>query len=73
MKIKGSKNGRAKKVICLNTLEVFDTADEAVTKYNIGRGYKSGTQIIACCKNRRKVKTCGTLANGEKLIWQYAG
>lgn len=70
-KLKGSKNGRAKKVICLNTLEIFDTADEAAIKYNIGSGNKNGTQIIACCRKNRKLKTCGKLSNGEKIVWMY--
>lgn len=69
--VTGSKNPRAKKVICLNTKESFDTADEAAEKNGIGSGNKSGTQITACCKGNKKLKTCGKSPNGEKLIWMY--
>lgn len=66
--VSGYKNPRAKMVICLNTMEIFDTADEASKKY-IGDN-RCGTQITACCSKKRKLKTSGIL-NGDKLIWMY--
>ena len=52
-----------KKVICLNTGEVFDSANEACDKYNAGH-------ICKCCKGYRK--TSGKHPEtGEKLKWMY--
>lgn len=51
-----------KKVICLNTEEVFDSVKEAESKYNI-----SG--ICGCCKGKNGF--CGKNKDGELLQWQY--
>lgn len=54
-------SNKDKRVICLNTLEVFSTIKSAKDKYNI-------CSISDCC--RGKAKSCGKL-NGEKLVWMY--
>lgn len=47
----GSKNPRARKVICLETNEIFETITDASKKYNINR-----TCISDCCTGKHK--TC---------------
>lgn len=55
----------ARKVVCINTNEIFDTLTEASDKYNVNRG-----NISECCFGIRK--TAGRLTEtNEKLIWQY--
>lgn len=62
----GFGRGRYRKVVCLNTGEIFDTISNAVQKYNM----KSVNGIIACCKNR--TKTAGKHPETkEKLAWMY--
>jgi hypothetical protein len=53
-----------KKVICLNTLEIFNYITEASIKYKINHG-----NIISCCKG--KLKSAGRDLNGNKLCWKY--
>lgn len=48
-KVAGGNNGRAKKVLCITTGEVFDCAADAAKKYGIGRGL-----IPACCRGDQK-------------------
>lgn len=60
----GSNNGRAKKVILLNTNEVFETITAAKKKYPMAR------HISECCSGA--IKSAGKL-NGEKLRWAYYG
>lgn len=61
----GSKNGRAKAVICLTTGEQFDTVRIASIKYGLDE-----SSIIKCCKG--KTKSCGKHpSTGQKLIWKY--
>ena len=48
-KIEGSKNGRAKKVLCITTGEVFGCSRDAETKYSIARGC-----VSACCRGKQK-------------------
>jgi len=43
----GAKHYRARKVICINTKEVFDTIASAVCKYGARR-------VGSCCRNQRK-------------------
>lgn len=57
------KSSKAKKVICLNTLQVFDSVRRASVFYNCDT-----SEIVKCCKN--KAKYCG-LYNGEPLRWMY--
>lgn len=54
-------NPMAKKVVCLNTMEEFNTFREAAEKYNLSKSAISG-----CCNG--KTNTAGKL-NGERLIW----
>ena len=60
---KGKNNPRCRKVILLNTGEVFDYIKEAEEKYKV-----CNQNILACCKGR--YKSAGKL-NGEKLVWMY--
>jgi group I intron endonuclease len=54
----GNKNPVAKKVICINTSDIFETIKEASLKYNL-----DSSSITKCCKG--KIKSCG----GYK--WMY--
>ena len=66
-KNKGSKNAFAKKVICLNTMEVFDTIEDAGRKYNI-----SPTKISGCCKKKKHYYSAGTHSEtNERLTWEF--
>lgn len=62
----GAKNGASRKVICLNTEEIFDTVTEASQKYNINK-----TSIIQACNPKYKVTFAGKNKDGEKLKWDY--
>lgn len=55
----------AKAVICLNTMEIFDSIAKASRKYNIG---EDGIQH--CCNPKYKQCTAGKL-NGVPLQWDY--
>lgn len=61
----GSKNGVARKVICLNTMKIFDSIVDAAKEYNIS---KDGIQ--QCCSKAFRSKTV-TAPNGEKLQFEY--
>lgn len=62
----GKENGNAKKVICINTGEVFETMREAGRKFGINYPHMIG-QV---CKGKRG--SCGTHPKtGEKLKWRY--
>lgn len=61
----GSKNGNARRVICLNTMEIFESIIEASTYYNIDKD-----AIQQCCSPNSKRKTAGII-NGENAIWAY--
>lgn len=62
----GSNNPNSKKVICLNTGEVFEYIKDAAKKYNIN----SPSNITSCCKGR--VKTVGRdVVTNEGLVWMY--
>ena len=58
----GMKNPMAKKIICLNTKQIFNCIKDASLIY----GAYSG--ISKCCKG--KAKTAGKI-NGEPLKWMY--
>lgn len=62
-KIKGEKNYKATKVMCVTTGKKFNTLTEASKFYNV---CISG--ITLCCKG--KYKSAGSL-NGKRLIWKY--
>ena len=57
-------NDRFRKVICLNTGEIFNTIREANKRYNVAEG-----KITDNCRNRRK--SAGHLFDGTKLQWKY--
>ncbi|MCX0386659.1 hypothetical protein LI053_14550 [Clostridium perfringens] len=59
----GSENWQAKKVICLNTKEIFETIKSASQAFNL-----KPTNIIYCCKNQ--INYSGKI-NGEHLVWMY--
>ena len=61
----GSNNGNARKVICLNTMKVFDTIREAADFYSIDKD-----AIQQCCSERSHRKTAGEIG-GEKALWEY--
>lgn len=61
----GSKNPRARKVICLTTNEAFNCIKDANLKYGINKA-----DISACCKG--KLKSAGKHPiTKEKMIWRY--
>ena len=73
-KMSGKNNPRATSVICLTTKRMFLTAKEGAEYYNIG----GSGEICNCCKGFRikkdkkvKVKSCGKLEDGTKLVWKY--
>lgn len=55
----------SKKVICLTTLEIFDSMSDAARKYENAHM----ANISRCCKGI--TKTCGKLPDGTKLKWMY--
>ena len=59
-----SKNPRARRVRCITTGKEFDCIKEAAEFYGIERRH-----ISSCC--RGKIKSCGKLKNGTKLVWEY--
>lgn len=60
----GSENYNAKKVVCLNTGEIFDSMVEAESKYKL---YKGGVGAV-CNKTRTHV---GIDKNGLKMVWRF--
>lgn len=58
------KNKSCKKVVCLNTKEIFEKMKDATKKYPS----TSLSGISQCCN--KIYKTSGNI-NGEKLIWMY--
>lgn len=55
-------NCHVKKVICLNTLEIFESVKEAQDKYKV-------YGIASCCKHKHKY--AGTNIDGEPLLWMH--
>ena len=62
--VSGANNYQARKIILVNTGEIFNTFEEASKEYNI-----HSTLISKCC--RGKVKSAGKDSAGNKLIWEY--
>lgn len=60
----GAEHPRAKKVVLINTGEVFETMTQASDKYNL-----STSKISSCCSKKRY--SCGTTTNGMKMVWRY--
>lgn len=63
-KKRGSDNPNSKKVICLNTLEVFDSAVEASNSKSADY-----SKLCMCCRNKRA--TSGKDKDGNLLTWMY--
>jgi hypothetical protein len=61
----GEKHRGARKIICINTKEIFNTIKEASKRYNIGCPH-----ISSCCNKKRKT-TGKHLVTGEQLKWMY--
>lgn len=57
--------GRSKKVMCITTGKVFDSAKEGGEYY----GCNLGKNMCAIASGRQK--TCGKLPDGTKLEWEY--
>ena len=65
-KILDDEGGNSRKVICLNTGQIFKSIIEATKFY----GFKSKSAISGCCNKR--VKSAGKdETTGEKLRWMY--
>jgi hypothetical protein len=62
----GEKNGKAKKIICTTTGEVFGAISLAIKKYP---SLKSKGYLIQCLKGERQ--NYGTSEKGESLSWKY--
>ena len=62
--VSGRNNPSAKSIICITTGLLFFTIKEASEYYNI-----DNSGIAKCCKG--KIKYCGKLSNGTKLVWRY--
>ena len=58
-------NATVKKVICLETLQIYQDANKAARAV----GLKAGSCILQCCKGRQK--SAGKLPDGTKLHWMY--
>ena len=61
----GSDNGNSKAVICITTMEIFDTIKEGAEKYKI----KTSSHIGRVCNGKRK--SCGKLEDGTPLVWKF--
>lgn len=62
----GAKNGVARKVICLNTMKVFDAIVNAAKEYNISKD-----AIQQCCSDSFPSHKTVTSPSGEKLQFEY--
>lgn len=60
----GENNGKATKVILLNTMEIFNTMREAADKYGL-----IPETIGECCRGRTKTSGCND--DGDRLVWRY--
>lgn len=61
----GSSNGSARKVICLNTMQIFDSIIEASKQTGISKN-----AIQQCCSPKSKCVSAGEI-NGERSVWKY--
>lgn len=64
-KMRGANHPNARKVVCLNTNEIFNTMSEIKNKYNMGISH-----IGQCCKDERRSSGID-LDTGEPLRWMY--
>lgn len=63
----GDKCYQARKVICINTQEIFTTIKEASEKY--AEYGVNEVNIGKCCKNKRRY--CGRFADNTPIQWAY--
>lgn len=63
----GDKCYQAKKVICINTQEVFTTIKEASEKYK--NNGVNDVNIGKCCRGERRY--CGKFEDGTPIQWSY--
>ena len=63
--INSRDNNYLKKIVCINTEEVFNSITDASNKYNV-----SGGSISMCCKGTRNIAGIN-LETGEGLEWQF--
>lgn len=63
----GDKCYQARKVICINTQEVFSTIKEAAQKYK--QYGVNDVNIGKCCKNERRY--CGRFDDNTPIQWDY--
>lgn len=61
----GKNNGKARMIICISTMTIFDCIAQGALFY----GIKSSTNITKCCKG--KIKFCGLSSEGVQLVWRY--
>lgn len=62
----GRKGGKSRKIICLNTGEVFESISEAAKKYETDR-----TGIVHACSSTSEREVAGKDSDGNYLKWQY--
>lgn len=60
----GSKHPRARKIICINTSVIYDTAIQAEMETGI-----KNSHILSCCSG--KLKSSGKQENGQKIYWEF--
>src|SRR5699024_3949707 len=53
-----------RKVVCVNTREVFDNVEMASEKYKIHKN-----SILRCCRRERRFS--GRFKNGDWIVWRY--
>lgn len=61
----GVNSPTAKKVICITTQKIFDAITDGAKFY----GIVNSVHISNNCKG--KIKSCGKLEDGTKLVWRY--
>lgn len=62
----GANATNTTKIICLNTMKVYDCAKLACDEYSI-----DASSLTNHLLRKPKRKSCGKSSNGEKLIWEY--
>lgn len=63
----GDKCYQSRKVICVNTNEIFSTIKEASDKYKHLK--VNDVNIGKCCRGERRY--CGRFENGDPIQWEY--
>ena len=63
---KGEKNHNSRKIICVNTQEIFCCMADACVKYNI----RNASSISSCCRGKSKAAGIHP-ETGGRLEWMY--